>query len=301
MKPADIVLSPTGPRLIDFGIARQVGHTGGPTGPGMVVGSPGWIPPERLEHLPPTPAFDVFGWGCVVGYAATGRGGPDVIAQLSMSDPPDLDGLDDSLRGPVAKSLSRSPAGRPSTGPAPRTIPYARRPPVRRPGLDDSPRGPVTQALSKSPTGRPASAEPTTWPDQPDAAHEPVRETPTRTATRAGRLATRTGDPDPQQVPNRTPGPAEPTTWPDQPDAVHEPVRETPTRTTASGPDLPHTGDLDLFPPGASSPQVAPGRRPGCALAGTSFGVRAGRGGRHGDGGARDDRHRPRQARPRGA
>jgi serine/threonine protein kinase len=171
VKPANIILSPTGPRLIDFGIARQVGDAGGPTGPGMVVGSPGWIPPERLECLPATPASDVFGWGCVVGFAATGRnpfgrGDPDVLAQRTMFDPPDLDGLDDSLRGPVA------------------------------------------QALSKSPAGRPASAELLAWLDWSGAVHEPVREVPARAAT-----------PDP---------------------------------------DLPHTGDLDPFPPGASNLHAAP-------------------------------------------
>ncbi|MGI5225977.1 serine/threonine-protein kinase [Actinoallomurus sp. CA-142502] len=143
VKPANIILSATGPRLIDFGIARPVGDAGGPTGPGMVVGSPGWIPPERLECLPATPASDVFGWGCVIGFAATGRnpfgrGDPDALAERTMFDAPDLDGLDDSLRGPVS------------------------------------------QALSKSPAGRPAAAELQVWLDWAGATREPVREVPAR-------------------------------------------------------------------------------------------------------------------------
>ncbi|WP_329242082.1 serine/threonine protein kinase [Actinoallomurus sp. NBC_01490] len=180
VKPANIILTSTGPRLIDFGIARQVGDAGGPTGPGLVVGSPGWIPPERLERLPATPASDIFGWGCAVGFAATGRnpfgrGDPDVLAQRTMFDPPDLDGLDDSLRGPVI------------------------------------------QALSKSPAGRPAAAELLAWLDWAGAAHGPVREPAHEVpapATAPDPDLPHTGDQDPfppgtaSFVPNRRTAPA---------------------------------------------------------------------------------------------
>jgi eukaryotic-like serine/threonine-protein kinase len=119
VKPANIMITSSGPRVIDFGIAQHVGDSGGPTGPGMVAGSPGWIPPERLNRQPATPASDVFGWGCVVGFAGTGRnpfgtGDPDELAQRTMHDPPDLDGLEDSLRGPVTQALNKDPAGRPN-------------------------------------------------------------------------------------------------------------------------------------------------------------------------------------------
>jgi serine/threonine protein kinase len=119
LKPANVLITPAGPRVIDFGIAQQVGDSGGPTGPGLVVGSPGWIPPERLNRQPATPASDVFGWGCIVGYAGSGRnpfgaGDPDELAQRTMRDPPNLEGLDDSLRGPVTQALNKDPAGRPN-------------------------------------------------------------------------------------------------------------------------------------------------------------------------------------------
>jgi serine/threonine protein kinase len=121
LKPANILLTLTGPRVIDFGIAQTVGASGGPTGPGMVVGSPGWIAPERLHRRPATPASDVFGWGCLVVYAGIGRnpfgeGDVDELAQRIMYEPPDLDGLDDSLRGPVAAALAKDPAERPAAG-----------------------------------------------------------------------------------------------------------------------------------------------------------------------------------------
>jgi eukaryotic-like serine/threonine-protein kinase len=119
LKPANILLTLTGPRVIDFGIAQTVDASGGPTGPGMVVGSPGWIAPERLHRRPATPASDVFGWGCLVAYAGTGRnpfgeGDVDELAQRIMYAPPDLEGLDDSVRGPVASALAKDPAERPA-------------------------------------------------------------------------------------------------------------------------------------------------------------------------------------------
>jgi serine/threonine protein kinase len=121
LKPANILLTLTGPRVIDFGIAQTVDASGGPTGPGMVVGSPGWIAPERLHRRPATSASDVFGWGCLVAYAGTGRnpfgeGDVDELAQRIMYGPPDLDGLDDSLRGPVAAALAKDPVERPVAG-----------------------------------------------------------------------------------------------------------------------------------------------------------------------------------------
>jgi eukaryotic-like serine/threonine-protein kinase len=120
LKPANVLLTPTGPRVIDFGIARQVSASGGPTGTGMIVGSIGWIAPERLTHNPATPAADVFGWGCLIAYAGTARnpfgsGDAEQIARRAMFEPPNLDGLDTSVRALVAAALAKSPADRPSS------------------------------------------------------------------------------------------------------------------------------------------------------------------------------------------
>lgn len=121
LKPANILLTPAGPRVIDFGIAQEVPAAGGLTGRGVVMGSPGWIAPERLTRSPATPAADVFGWGCLIGYAGTGRnpfgdGDTDEVALRTINDAPDLDGLDESLRPPVEAALAKEPADRPDAG-----------------------------------------------------------------------------------------------------------------------------------------------------------------------------------------
>jgi hypothetical protein len=119
IKPPNIVLTVSGPRLIDFGIAQEVGASGGPTGPETVMGSAGWIPPERLNRQSATPASDVFGWGALVVYAATGRnpfGQADAeeLARRIVAEPPDLDGVEAPLRDLVAESLAKDPSARPS-------------------------------------------------------------------------------------------------------------------------------------------------------------------------------------------
>ncbi|HEY0540832.1 MAG TPA: serine/threonine-protein kinase [Actinoallomurus sp.] len=119
LKPANVLLTPTGPRVIDFGIAQRVPASGGPTGTGMVVGTVGWIAPERLTHSPATPASDVFSWGCLVAYAGTARnpfgtGEPQEMARRAILESPDLGGLAPSVRPLVAAALAKAPADRPT-------------------------------------------------------------------------------------------------------------------------------------------------------------------------------------------
>ncbi|MEV3923446.1 serine/threonine-protein kinase [Actinomadura coerulea] len=119
LKPSNVLLSPTGPRVIDFGIARALDATEGPTGTGQFVGTPAYIAPELMHGRDVTPAADVFSWGCVVAYAGTGRapfgGGtlPEVISRVTSADP-DLEGLDPAVRDLVARSLAKEPADRPT-------------------------------------------------------------------------------------------------------------------------------------------------------------------------------------------
>ncbi|GAB3791317.1 hypothetical protein GCM10027601_36340 [Nocardioides ungokensis] len=73
IKPSNIICTASGPRLIDFGIAVVTNLDGLTLTGALAPGSPGWMAPEQLDpHANPTPAIDVFAWGCVLWFAATG-------------------------------------------------------------------------------------------------------------------------------------------------------------------------------------------------------------------------------------
>jgi hypothetical protein len=119
LKPANVLLSATGPRVIDFGIARALDAAEGPTRTGQLVGTPNYLPPELLRGEPITPASDVFSWGCVVAFAGTGKAPfagntvPEIFYRVAH-EAPDLEGLDDGLRELVIAALDKDPSKRPS-------------------------------------------------------------------------------------------------------------------------------------------------------------------------------------------
>lgn len=122
MKPQNIILTPAGPRVLDFGIAHAADGTS-VTRTGVMTGTPGWISPEQYRQGASGPAGDMFAWGALVAYAATGRlpfgaGAPDVVAFRVMSGEADLDGVPAPLRGIVEKALAQAPGDRPSAAEA---------------------------------------------------------------------------------------------------------------------------------------------------------------------------------------
>ena len=120
VKPANVILAPTGPTLLDFGIARDTQDTTAEAG---VFGTPGWIAPERLRGVSSDPRSDMFAWGGLVVYAATGHGpfGTGDTATLlarTRGAEPDLEGVPDELRPLVARALDRDPGARPGAAEA---------------------------------------------------------------------------------------------------------------------------------------------------------------------------------------
>ena len=119
LKPSNVLLTPDGPRVIDFGIARAADATA-VTRTGSVIGSPGYMAPEQATGGDAGPAGDVFALGAVLTYAVTGRGpfgqGPaDVLLYRVVHDQPDLSGVDDAeLRDLIAACLDKRPDRRPA-------------------------------------------------------------------------------------------------------------------------------------------------------------------------------------------
>ncbi|MCY9786240.1 serine/threonine protein kinase [Nocardiopsis sp. EMB25] len=118
LKPANIVLSPEGPRVLDFGVARAVDQTA-LTRTGAVMGSPGWISPDHYQGRPASTADDVFAWGALVSYAATGRppfgsGDPAAVAHRVISGDPDTAGFTGPLADLAARALSKEAEDRPT-------------------------------------------------------------------------------------------------------------------------------------------------------------------------------------------
>jgi serine/threonine protein kinase len=119
VKPSNVLLDESGPRLIDFGIARPLDAADGFTQTGMLMGSPGWVAPERLAGGQAVAASDIFGWGQLVVYAATGRhpfgpGDPHQLTERTLTLAPDLAGLREPLLGLTGAALSKDPLLRPT-------------------------------------------------------------------------------------------------------------------------------------------------------------------------------------------
>ncbi|KAF4407638.1 protein kinase domain-containing protein [Streptomyces lycii] len=118
LKPSNVLLAPDGPRVIDFGISAAAGDTA-LTQTGVVIGTPGFIPPEQLRHDSSGPAGDVFALGAVLAYAAAGvgpfgSGASHAVNYRVVHEDPDLGGLPPALADVVARCLAKDPAQRPA-------------------------------------------------------------------------------------------------------------------------------------------------------------------------------------------
>jgi hypothetical protein len=70
VKPANVMLTADGAKLVDFGISAIAGDTADLDD--EVLGTPAYLAPERLQGLPTTAATDVYGLGLVIYETLTG-------------------------------------------------------------------------------------------------------------------------------------------------------------------------------------------------------------------------------------
>lgn len=119
LKPSNILLSPKGPRIIDFGIAWATGAST-LTHVGTAVGSPGFLAPEQVRGAAVTPATDVFALGATLAYAGMadspfGHGSSEVMLYRVVHEEAQLGGVPDALAPLIRACLAKDPEERPST------------------------------------------------------------------------------------------------------------------------------------------------------------------------------------------
>lgn len=119
LKPANVLLSISGPRVIDFGIARAMNTATNHTQTGIVMGSPGWMAPEQLLEEKVTTSADIFAWGCLVAFAGNGthpfgNGDAMTLGKRVLFAEPQISNLDPPLDRLVARALAKEPGRRPT-------------------------------------------------------------------------------------------------------------------------------------------------------------------------------------------
>jgi Protein kinase domain len=117
LKPGNVLLTPQGPKVIDFGIAQALDGTV-LTQTGMTVGSPGFMAPEQVSGNPGQPA-DIFAWGLTVAYAASGRppfgtGPTEALMYRVLFESPDIAAVPAGLRPLVEAAVAKDPDARPT-------------------------------------------------------------------------------------------------------------------------------------------------------------------------------------------
>ncbi|SFD16893.1 serine/threonine-protein kinase [Streptomyces aidingensis] len=261
LKPGNVLLAADGPRVIDFGIAREADATA-LTATGVALGSPGYMAPEQLGGAALTPATDVFGLGAVLCFAATGHGPFEdeqmaAVLMRAMRGEAELSAVPDGLRGLLAACL------RPDPGQRPRTEELIRE-------LDGIPADhPAGVAVPAAPAGRPDPP----WPKGVRELIGEHRAALARALERApappSAVATMTGPPRPQPAPASAPGPAAPPAAPSAaPSAGRR--RRAVVAATAGGAALALTGGvlagvLLFGGDGGGDPAAGPDRTPGAA------------------------------------
>ncbi|HLX09286.1 MAG TPA: serine/threonine-protein kinase [Thermoanaerobaculia bacterium] len=122
LKPSNIFLTPLRLKILDFGIARQLGSDTRLTATGFAVGSPAYMSPEQLQGLPLDGRSDLYALGVLAFVMLAGRepfAGATAAAlalQHLQQPPPDLRRLRPDLPAGwpelVATLLAKRPADR---------------------------------------------------------------------------------------------------------------------------------------------------------------------------------------------
>jgi len=121
VKPANVMVTSVGVKLVDFGISAAVGELD--QRKGQVLGTPAYLAPERVAGGPVRPATDVYALGLLLYLALSGRMPWDASTVTQMvrahvyarpAALPAIPGLPSQVAHLVFRCLAKQPADRPS-------------------------------------------------------------------------------------------------------------------------------------------------------------------------------------------
>jgi serine/threonine protein kinase len=116
------MLTPTGAKVLDFGIAAATGSPD-PDPDGPVMGTPAYVAPERFDGLPATPSTDMFSLGVLLYHCLSGRlpwqatTNTELIEAQRYRQPdplPPIDGLPAEVTDLYVRCLDADPVRRPT-------------------------------------------------------------------------------------------------------------------------------------------------------------------------------------------
>ncbi|GAA4465940.1 serine/threonine protein kinase [Phytohabitans houttuyneae] len=182
VKPSNVILTPAGAKVLDFGIAVAAGQEE-PEADGRLLGTPAYIAPERITADLALPSSDVYALGVLIHRVLTNRLPWTVETTMEMlnahifAEPaplPAIEGVPFEINEVTARCLARDPWDRPEAAVVAGIfataaglavvadddgdLAAAPAPPPQRPRPDDEPDAmPASPALPASP-GRPGVA-----------------------------------------------------------------------------------------------------------------------------------------------
>lgn len=115
LKPENIMLTPAGPKVLDFGLAHLDDRDSPQrtTLEDVLAGTVAYLAPEQIEGSPGTPQSDIFALGVLLYEAATGqalfqRANPIATARAILHEAPDYRPVPAALRPVLRRCLSKS-------------------------------------------------------------------------------------------------------------------------------------------------------------------------------------------------
>lgn len=118
LSAGNVILATDGPRIVDLGVGHFEGATQ-LTQAGTSWGTPAFMSPEHATGQRVGAASDVFSWGSLIvfaatGHAAFGQGRPEQLMYRIVHEPPRLAGVPQDLKPLVEAALRKDPDARPT-------------------------------------------------------------------------------------------------------------------------------------------------------------------------------------------